>query len=325
MAIIKNNSLGKSVVLNAQHVFGRNKYNACTYIPDDDVSNSHATIFWKNGYWYVQDHSRNGTLVNGKQLIHNTIKLSKGDILQYGKNKTTKWEFIDCDMPSGYLISLSDQNKILTLPSSIDNIKNKTPEVTFYCTENKKWKAEKEGKVIDLVHGVKLHFNDEEWMFVENTNIDETTDFGQIVSQSYFLFILSGDEERIQVKIITNELEIDLGERVHNYLLLSLARKRLIDADLNYVFNDQGWIDIDELAIDLSKEFAKEIDDYYLNVQIHRLRKYLNELIPYGYLFSNVIERKKKEIRFAHPYFKIQKEGKCIGEIYTSNTKLNIG
>ncbi|OED39574.1 hypothetical protein AB832_03960 [Flavobacteriaceae bacterium (ex Bugula neritina AB1)] len=324
MAIIRNNILEKSVVLKTQHVFGRNKHNACTFIPDKDVSNSHATIFWKNGCWYIQDHSRNGTLINGKQLIHQVTKLRKGDTLQYGKNQTTKWEFVDTDMPTGYLISLKDKDKILSLPTAMDFMKGSATEITFFCTKDLQWKVEKEGKVIDLVHGLKLHFNNEEWMFIENTNIDETLDYGHIINQSYFQFTLSADEERIQVKIITNELELDLGERVHNYLLLALARKRLIDSDLEYVFNDQGWIDIDVLASDMSKEFNKEIDDYYLNVQIHRLRKQLNGLLPYGYLFSNIVERRKKEIRFAHPYFKIQKEGKNIGGIYAINTKLKV-
>ncbi len=324
MAIVRNNVLGKSVVLKTPHVFGRNKHNACTFIPDNDVSNSHATIFWKSGCWYIQDHSKNGTLINGKQLIHKITKLRKGDTLQYGKNQTTKWEFIDIGTPTGYFISLNDKDKILSLPFAMDFMKSNCTEITFYCTKDLQWKVEKEGEVIDLVHGLKLHFNNEEWMFIENTNISEALDYGHILNQSYFQFILSADEERIQIKIMINELELDLGEYKHNYLLLALAKKRLIDADLEYIFDDQGWIDIDVLASDMSKVFNKKIDSSYLNVEIQKLRKQLNTLVPYGYLFSNIVERRGKELRFSHPYFKIQKDSECIGSIFAIKTKLKV-
>ena len=65
MATIKNKLTGETIILNAQNTFGRNQKNAITHIPDADVSQSHAIIFWKNAEWQLQDYSRNGTLVNG--------------------------------------------------------------------------------------------------------------------------------------------------------------------------------------------------------------------------------------------------------------------
>lgn len=315
MAVLKNNTLGDIVVLNTHHVFGRNQFTANTHIQENDVSKSHATIFWKCGIWYIKDHSRNGTLINGKYITHTTVKLSKGDTVQYGRSNTTKWEMVDDDTPSCYLKSLTYENKILSLSSCLELCNEEDLEITFYCTQDMKWKAEKGGKTIELFQGITLEFNNEEWMFIENSSLDETIDYRQIIDRAYFVFTLSADEENSHIKIVMNELELDLGTRVHNYLLLTLARQRLSDANLGYVFDDQGWVSLTDLTIDLTKEFGKEIDIYYVNLQIHRLRKFLIKLEPYGYLFSNVIERKNGKIRFVHRYFKIIKEGQAIGEI----------
>lgn len=320
MAIIKNNSIGKIVVLNTQHIFGRNQYNSNTYIPDNDISNSHATIFWKDGHWFIQDHSKLGTLVNGKYITHTTYKLSNGDSIQYGRNETTKWVFIDNDIPNGYLISVINKNEIITLPN-YTNQNDNTHEIIFYCTKNKKWKFEKNGDLIDLTPREIIEFNNKKWIFVQNDNVNEILDYGSIINQAYFLFILSDNEENVQVKIISDKLNLDLGDHQYSKLLLTLARKRLADAELEYVYNDQGWTNNNDLANELTKNGSEEIDYSFLNLQILKLRKQLIQLEPYGYLFSNIIERKNTEIRFAHPYFKIQKENQCIGEIYTIKTR----
>ncbi|WP_108867521.1 FHA domain-containing protein [Aquimarina aquimarini] len=321
MAIIKNNLLGKSIMLNVQHTFGRNKYNVCTYIPDNDVSSSHATIFWKNDCWFIHDHSRNGTLINGKQVVHTTIPLNEGDTIQYGQNQTTKWKFIDSDIPTGYLQSVADKDKTLTLPFTDDVFISNDTEMTFYCTKERQWKAEKGGKTIDLIHGVTLYLNNEKWVFIENSKIDETLDYGFIIDQAYFLITLSADEEHIQISIIINELELNLGERVHNYLVLALVRKKIEDITLGRSDKDKGWFSIEELCANISKEFNKEVDEYALNVQVCRLRQQLVKLEPYGYLFSDIIERRSKEIRFAHPYFRIQKEEKLISEVLANTVQ----
>lgn len=55
----------------------RNKY----LLQGDKVSRFHATLKLKNdGKWYIQDHSKNGTSINGVQLANNQeIQLKKGD------------------------------------------------------------------------------------------------------------------------------------------------------------------------------------------------------------------------------------------------------
>ena len=68
----------------------------------------------------------------------------------------------------------------------------------------------------------------------------------------------------------------------------------------------------------MSKEFQREIDEYQVNTQVYRIRKLLLSLRPYGNLFTGVIERRTGELRFAHPFFRIEKEGRPLGEILPS-------
>ncbi|WP_027395242.1 FHA domain-containing protein [Aquimarina latercula] len=314
MAIIKNNETAEIVCLNTQHTFGRNQNTAHTYIPEKDISQSHALISWRGSNWYIQDHSRNGTIVNGEYINNTAIKLAQGFKIQFGENTSTLWVIVNLDPPSSYLKSLKNKNKIIELTTGHAFPNEEEPEVLIY-PEDAAWKLEKNGVIDNLVQNRIYVFDNEEYVFVENQVLEDTMDNGHIVNNAYFQFVLSSDEEHIRIKIITQNLELDLGERVHNYILLALARKRLMDVENGYVFGDQGWMAIDDLLNDMSKEFGKELDAYYLNLKIYRIRKLLLETKPYGYLFANSVERRYGEIRFAHRFFQILKEERCIGEV----------
>lgn len=316
MATIKNFTTKVSIVLRTQHNFGRNKHcNTC--MVQKDISKSHATIYWKGSNWYLKDHSKNGTLVNGELIVNTTLKLAKGNLIQFGQNKSTVWEIVDLEPPKSYLQSLYNQNKVMELSKSGGKSYDCMPEVVFYFTKDHKWKATEGNNTILLEHGKNYNFNNEEFVFVENELQDETIDYGYITSCAYFEFDLSDDEEYVNVKIVSNDLVLDLGGHVYNHLLLMLARKRQSDIH-DGARLEPGWINIEELAYGLGKELFKQIDMYYLNLQIHRLRKKLIGLAPFGYLFSNVVERRNGKIRFAHPYFKILKNNQLQGRVMPS-------
>lgn len=314
MAVLNHIQNGDLVLLKSQHVFGRDKSVSHTFFAENDVSRSHATIFWKDGHWHLRDHSRNGTQVKDKYVHRNTVKLSRGDTMQFGRNKMSRWELIDDAAPASYLQSVIDEDKILALTSCQGFPNPEDQKMSFFYGQDHRWKLETDGELIDLSHGTILRYGDDDWKFVENEVLDETVNHASLAENAFFQFNLSADEERISIKIVLNELELDLGERVYHYLLLALARQRLDHDEMDYVFADQGWMSIDDLTHDMSKEFRKEIDAYYLNLQIYRLRKQLLEMEPLGYMFSDIIERRKGEIRFAYQNFKIIKEDVCIGQ-----------
>src|SRR5699024_2224394 len=57
-------------------------------LDDEFVSGSHAEIFFEDGQWWLQDlNSTNGTYLNS-QPVGNRIRLSNGDIVQFGRVRT---------------------------------------------------------------------------------------------------------------------------------------------------------------------------------------------------------------------------------------------
>lgn len=317
MGVIKSTSSEEFSLLHGQHLVGRNAPAVHTYLPGLDISKLHATLFWKNNHWHLSEHSRNGTLVNEVHHRQVTLQLKKGDILQFGEEENTKWVLLDTAPPSSYLQAVNNQNVILSLTQQTGI---PTPEpigISFFYTPDHRWRAEKAGKVIALEHGTALNFsqlNQDNWTFVENEFLDETTDKGNIVRSSYFQLYLSEDEERIQIKLMSPGRSIDLGDRAHNYMLLALVRQRASDRNQGKVKDDQGWVSLESLTDEMSRETRKLIDQHAVNLQIHRLRKQLLNISPHGYLFSHLIERRRGELRFAHPYYQLIKAGEIVVE-----------
>lgn len=314
MAILKHIASGNQVFLNARHVFGRNGQSSNTHIVEKDVSQSHATIFWQGDSWYLQDHSRNGTMYKGNHVHRATQRLSKGDLIQFGKGESTRYEMIDASSPTSYL-RLRKTNRILELRDVHFLPNEEDPEVSVLYGPQQSWVYERNGETFPLTNGEIIAIDIEEWLFVDNEPLDITVDYGESVSSAYFLLDLSLDEEQIGVKIVQSDREMDLGFRSHNYLVLALARARLADHQQGIEYDHQGWISVEALIEDVSKEMLKEVDEHYLNLLIFRLRKQLRELKPDGSLFVNIIERRKGVIRFAHPQFRIQKGPEMLGEV----------
>lgn len=299
-------------LLNVEHIVGRNLQGCTTLLTGEDISRSHATLYWKNGVWMVRDHSRNGTLVNTGHLHQSAMRLKIGDQLRFGRDQASIWCLSSDVAPTSYLQDMEDRERVLSMtvrpgiPQAQDNT------TSFFYLQEAGWCAEQKGQTITLEQGTKLCLADTDWIFVDNQALEETVGYGKVVSEAYLQFTLSPDEERINVRICSPGWQMDLGERVHNYLLLSLARKKLADGAEGYASPDQGWILMEDLIADMSKEFLKEVDAYQVNLQIHRLRKQLLQLEPYGYLFSNMVERRKGELRFVHPFFEIVKDSETL-------------
>ncbi len=85
---------------------------------------------------------------------------------------------------------------------------------------------------------------------------------------------------------------LDLGERVHHYCLLVLARLRVADAARGIDGSSQGWVDVQQLARMLGLDVA------HLNIQLFRARRQIQEVLPAGLADAQVVERRRGEVRF---------------------------
>ncbi len=113
-------------------------------------------------------------------------------------------------------------------------------------------------------------------------------------------FYVSLNEEHAFLKIALDERrELDLGERVHHYSLLTLARRRLADAGAGMDPSSQGWIEMTELSRMLG------IDASHLNIQLYRARNQLARAMPPGCRPPILVERRRGELRLAGLPFRI--------------------
>ncbi|MEM0999230.1 MAG: FHA domain-containing protein [Bacteroidota bacterium] len=293
---------------------GRLRATSQICIRDHDISRDHAAINWEGDGWYLRDKSRNGTTVGMKYLQHDSVKLVRGDTIKFGKCQETFWEVLDTSPPACYFQSVFAEEEVMSL-TACPGIPNPEDERVSFFFDQLQWMVERDGDTQTLEHGMIVEIQGKPWKFIENEDLVITRNNASVASQAVFVFRLSLDEERVALKIKMNAFELDLGERVYHHLLLALARKRLADFEMGYDMTELGWAAIEDVTYDLSKEFRREVDAYYLNVQIYRLRKQLLESEPLGYMFSNIIERRRGEIRFAAPHFQIIKEGQCINEM----------
>ena len=133
-----------------------------------------------------------------------------------------------------------------------------------------------------------------------------TDDFDckQLLENSLFEFNVSADEEHTFLNVDINQQSIDLGERVHHYLLLLLARKRQEDHAQGFDEDSQGWIEISDLQKMLGLDYC------HLNILIFRARQQVKKQLRTALCQLDILERRVGSIRFAGKLCRIIRAGK---------------
>lgn len=306
MAIIENTLDKQKIILHSQHTIGRD-INNISSLNENDVSRKHAVICWENNCWQLTDLSSNGTKLNSSIIHHATKKLKINDLLQFSSIGNSIWRIIDIDEPKSFLKSNNANNDINFDRGGVFIEKNQY-RLTIFKNSKQKWVLDNEKEERELIHGEKYIIHDNSYKFIENDCLSKTVLNTDITKNACFQLSISNDEEHITSKIKINDLELDLGNRVFNHLLLYLIREKQKDVNSGINGESCGWVYMENLTKNLSKELLKEVDDYYINTQIHRLRKNLMNLPPYGFLFANIIERKKGQLRFGLTKYEIERE-----------------
>lgn len=312
MAVLENVNTGKRTILFCHHTIGRDISNRCI-IDRKNISRSHAIIHWENGMWYLTDVSSNGTLVNEKQICHERVRLNKNDLISYSGNCADSCKLINADQPRSFLQAIDSTEDNIELPDGIVFWEDQTVK-TIYRDVNNNFLYD-DGKIVCYVNTNKAFLiNQVEYEFIENEYLEDTKRQLSLTQDLYLELILSCDEEDVQAIIHLNDLTFDLGSRAYNQLLLQLAKIRQRDKADGLTDEQRGWIRCKDLGDILSKEVLKEVDDYYINNLIYRLRKHVLELHPYGNIFVNIIERKNRKLRFGFDKAVIRKEELYIEE-----------
>jgi hypothetical protein len=99
-------------------------------------------------------------------------------------------------------------------------------------------------------------------------------------------FLVSRDEEHVQLRACCGDRSFDLGACFRHYLLLMLARHRLADARAGFAETSCGWIHREDVARDAL------IDGQRLNLEVYRIR---NQFAKMGVIDApNIIERRPR-------------------------------
>jgi hypothetical protein len=312
MGVLENVNTGKRTILFCHHTIGRDLSNRCV-VDRKNISRSHAIIHWENGMWYLTDVSSNGTLVNEKQICHERVRLNKNDLISYSGNRADLCKLINTDKPRSFLRAIDSTEDNIELPDGIVFWEDQTVK-TIYRDINQNFLYD-DGEIVRYVNTNEVFLiNQLEYEFIENEYLEDTKRQLSLAQDLYLELILSCDEEDVQAIIHLNDLAFDLGSRAYNQLLLQLVKIRQKDKADGLTDEQRGWIRCKDLGDILSKEVLKEVDDYYINNLIYRLRKHVLELHPYGNIFANIIERKNGKLRFGFDKAVIRKEELYIEE-----------
>jgi hypothetical protein len=108
---------------------------------------------------------------------------------------------------------------------------------------------------------------------------------------------VSRDEEYVHLKMQCGDQEFDMGARRHNYLLLTLARRRLADAASGLPDSSCGWIDQGDVAHDPTMAPPQ------LSIDTFRIREQFGKV---GVLdAAGIIQRRPRQIRVGTPQITI--------------------
>ena len=291
------------VVLRAEHVFGRNALRADTAIDDLGISLMHAVIRWRNGRWMLSDHSRNGTFVDGHQLVPGEpFPLEVGAEIRLGRESAVAWRVQDVAEPVDALVPQDSRQPVIVLASHNLLPSSETPELCIFQSRPGLWTLEQNGETRPLKDRDRLQVGDAGLhTFVAAAPLDDTqvAEITREPEAPWLVLRLSLDEEHASLEVKVGTGKTDLGERSHHYCLATLARRRMADQERGIEPGAQGWLGSAELSRMLGMEAT------HLNIQIFRAREQLMTALPDVAALSRLIERRRGALRIGDLPFEI--------------------
>jgi hypothetical protein len=272
MGSIRDTSKGRTKQLEPELLVGRAP--TCALRLDlRYVSAQHAVLRFTAGRWGVKDlGSRNGTFVDGRRIRPgHDVSIEKGARLAFGKLEE-QWELADDSPPCVMAVPLDGgdpvlfEGDLLALPSGDD------PQMTIYPAGGGAWMAEMaDGAALPLQNGQTFDVGDRTFRFSCDVSVPATSmlEGGAAIEvrNVALSFRVTRDEEHVELRAVCAGKTFDIGARSHNYLLLTLARKRLADAAQGVAEAARGWVDQDTLAHDPSMAPPQ------LNIDVFRIRR----------------------------------------------------
>lgn len=294
MAELRRTDGTRSCLLTTEHLVGRGPQCALR-LTAPYVSTQHALIRWDGYAWELLDRgSRNGTQLNGAGVEPGrAYRLSKDAIITFG-HADERWALTDAGEPETMAVALDTGQALrgtdgwIALPSS------KSPEATLFLAPDGAWKLERaDGEVEPIADGQIIDCAGRQFRFCSpaSSSATETLSLTAGGAEPALSFVVSSDEDFVELSIEYGDRRVALGSRSHNYLLLTLARQMLSDRAASLPEGSCGWMDKEELADGL-KMTPQQVDGEVFRIRKHFTQHGLSES-------TTVIERRPrtKQIR----------------------------
>jgi FHA domain-containing protein len=295
MGSLRETSTGKTCPLEPEHVIGRG-FTCALRLDPGYVSAQHALLRWTGQHWDLRDlGSANGTFLDGRRVgVGEEYALYLGSRVAFG-DLQAEWEVVDDSAPCAMVVPLDSgeplvvRGDLLALPSAED------PSTTLYRGAGGSWLLEQPDQApIPLRNLQVFQSAGRSWRFCCAENMCATTRFSPAplamqVRHLHLSFAVSLDEEHVEVTMNCAGRCVEMGERAHNYLFVTLARKRIDDTRDGLPETSCGWMDQEDLLRD------PRMTPSQISVDVFRIRKQLSD---HGVVdAASVIERRPGQLR----------------------------
>lgn len=305
MAELRRTDGTRSCLLMNEHLVGRGPQCALR-LSGGYVSAQHALIRWNGHAWEIFDRgSRNGTQLNGTPVEPGrAYRLVKDAVLTFGQDDE-RWALVDAGEPQIMAVALDSGQALLGTEGIIGLPSSKNPECTLYLDQDGSWKLEQESGEVSVVgDGDVVEAAGRRFRFCCPTASvpAETWSLTRGSGQPTLCFVVSSDEDFVELSLqYPDGRNVPLGSRSHNYLLLTLARRRLADRAAGVAEASCGWMDKEQLA-DGFNVTPQQIDG-----EVFRIRKHFSQHgLPES---TTVIERRPrtKQIRLGVQQLRVER------------------
>lgn len=264
--------------LGARTLVGRGP--ECAVVLDDRrASTHHASLTWREGGWFLRDlASSNGTSVDEEPVAAGVSRmLQAGERLRFGGGEA--WVLLE-DGPPGPVGLLPDEARavgarggLLVLPG------DEAALLAVYEDGEGSWLLEEADDVVPCPPELERELEGGRWRVllpVAPAGGELPSTWGQAggreVEAVCLRFTVSQDEEHVDTEVEVAGGRTVLRPRVHHFVLLELARRRLSDREAGVSVSEEGWAYVEDLCRGL------DLRTPVLNLQLLRARQELAEL-----------------------------------------------
>lgn len=277
MGVIERSKSAQRFTLGQRCLLGRHA--RCDLRVDEPlVSSEHASLYWIDGRWELRDlGSKNGTFVAGRRLAPGErTPIDEGATFSLGGPSATL-ALVDAGAPIAGARRLPDgllrqaAHGLIALPD------DDAPDVTLFEDDEGAWRAESDEDAKQVSDQEILVVGGASWRLelpVVSAATWQAERRGPALESIALRLAVSRDEEHVDVTVIHEGHETTLAPRAYHYLLVTLARARLDDAEAPP--EERGWVHREELIRMLASDRVR------LNNDVFRLRRQLATIGIHG-------------------------------------------